>query len=283
MTTTATATPIATAPAFARRLAERLPHRSGAAWAAEPYSAWWTTRPAARLTQAGRRGALIVVEHSWSTEFAWQLDGREPYTPDLSVESISSVGVARETLRFVLPRLDDATAATSTERHDETSRRRLVHLDLIGSALRAHGAATDTPVGVQPNSSVLRWSAGGMRYAVTLVGANPTCDVSVTGPAKAVERTLTHFLAQSWRSPRLPLRDIRTRLGRRLAAHLRQFTTVDQLDDDGLTFGESSGPFGYIAPPADPAARVRDTTPVAAELYGVGIDHLVHLAPLLAR
>ncbi|MFI6686657.1 hypothetical protein [Streptomyces sp. NPDC050485] len=281
---TTVATPIATVPAFAHRVAERLPHRSGTPWAAEPYSAWWTTRPAARLTQAGRTGALIVAEHPWRTDVAWQLDDREPYAPDLTVESISPVLIARETLRLVLPRLDDAMAVTYTDRRDEASRRRLCHLDLIGSALRAQGAATYNHVGVHPNSNVLSWSTQGVRYAVTLIGANPACDMSVTGPAEAVERTLAHFLPEpTGRAPRFPLRGISTRLGRRLAAHLGQFTTVEQLDDDGLTFGGCNGPFGYIAPPADPAARVRDSTPVAAELYGVGIDHLVHLAPRLAR
>ncbi|MFF4696464.1 hypothetical protein [Streptomyces chattanoogensis] len=106
----------------------------------------------------------------------------------------------------------------------------------------------------------------------------------VTDPIAAVERVLPLFLPDpAAQTPRFPVRDVGTLLGQRLAAHLVQFTPVDQLDDGGLTLGTATGPFGYVAPPADPTARVRDTTPVAAELHGVGIDHLVHLAAALAR
>ncbi|WP_328333453.1 hypothetical protein [Streptomyces sp. NBC_00455] len=278
-------TPVKAAPAIAERVAERLPHRDGNTWTAAPYAAWWTTRSAARLTQAGRPGALILAAHPWRTEIAWQLDGREPYEPDLSLDRMAPEPVVRETLRLVLPRLDDATAAAYAQPFaTEAHRMRLLHLNLIGSAVRAQGAATLNTVGAQPNSHALTWAAQGVQFAVTLVGANPACDLSVTGPVAAVERLLPLFLPEAAaRTPRFPLRTVGTRLGRRVAAHLAQFTDVDQLDDSGLTFGAATGPFGYIAPAADPVARVRDSTPASAELHGVGVDHLVHLAPLLAH
>ncbi|MFE3139689.1 hypothetical protein [Streptomyces scopuliridis] len=276
-------TPVTAVPALAHRVAERLPHRDGNAWTTAPYAAWWTTRPAARLVQAGRPGALILVEQPWRTEIAWQLDGREPYEPDLALDRMAPEPVVRETLRLVLPRLDDA-AAPSNYPSAEAERTRLRHLDLIGSAVRAHGTTTHNHVGEQPNSNLVAWGSQDVRYAVTLVGTNPACDLSVTGPVAAVEQLLPLFLPEpAAETPRFPVRDVRTRLARRLAAHLAQFTDVDQLDDGGLTVGGSTGPFGYVAPPADPIARVRDTTPVAAELHGVGIDHLVHLAARLAR
>lgn len=280
---TATA-PVTAAPALAHRVAERLPHREGNAWTVAPYAAWWTTRPAARLTQAGRSGALILAAHPWRTEIGWQLDDREPYAPDLALDRMAPEPVVRESLRLVLPRLDDAAAVAYAHRPAEAEHARLRHLNLIGSAVRAHGAATLNHVGVQPNSHYVAWGSAGVQYAVSLVGANPACDLSVTGPVAAVERVLPLFLPEpADQTPRFPVRDVRTRLSRRLAAYLVQFTPVDQLDDGGLTFGGATGPFGYVAPPADPIARVRDTTPVAAELHGVGIDHLVHLAALLSR
>ncbi|MGG7574161.1 hypothetical protein [Streptomyces sirii] len=280
----ATVAPVTAAPALAHRVAERLPHRDGNAWTAVPYAAWWTTRPAARLTQAGRPGALVLAVHPWHTEVAWQLDDREPYEPDLRLDRMAPEPVVRETLRLVLPRLDDAAAVAYSHRPVEAENARLWHLNLIGSAVRAHGAATLYRVGAQPNSHSVAWGTAGVRYAVTLVGANPACDLSLTGPVAAVERVLPLFLPEpAAETPRFPMREMRTRLTRRLGAHLTQFTAVDQLDDGGLTFGSSTGPFGYVAPPADPIARVRDTTPVAAELHGVGIDHLVHLAATLSR
>ncbi|MFE2157046.1 hypothetical protein ACFW9M_04445 [Streptomyces lydicus] len=281
----ATATvPVTAAPALAHRVAERLPHHDGHAWTVAPYAAWWTARPAARLTQAGRLGALILAEHSWRSEIAWQLDDREPFEPDLTLDRMAPEPVTREILRLVLPRLDDASAVAHAYRPAVAERARLRHLNLIGSAVRAQGAATLNLVGIQPNSHVVAWGNQGVRYTVTLVGANPACDLSVTGSVAAVERVLPHFLPEpAPQTPRYPMHGVRTALGRRLAAHLVQFTTIDQLDDGGLTFGGSTGPFGYVAPPADPVARVRDTTPVAAELHGVGIDHLVHLAATLAR
>ncbi|MFG2141904.1 hypothetical protein [Streptomyces sp. NPDC048650] len=280
---TATA-PVTAAPALAHRVAEHLPHRDGNAWTVAPYAAWWTTRPAARLAQAGRPGALILAAHPWRTEIAWQLDDREPYGPDLALDRMAPEPVARETLRLVLPRLDDAAAVAYSHRPAEAEHARLRHLNLIGSAVRAHGAATLNHVGNQPNSHVVTWGSAGVRYAVTLVGANPACDMSVTGPVAAVERLLPLFLPEpAAETPRFPMRTVGTRLGRRIAAHLVQYTEVDQLDDGGLTFGGSTGPFGYVAPPTDPIARVRDTTPASAELHGVGVDHLVHLAPFLTR
>lgn len=278
-------TPETASPALAQRVAERLPHRDGHAWTVAPYAAWWTTRPAARLTQVGRPGALILTVHPWRTEIAWQLDGREPYEPDLALDRMAPDPVARETLRLVLPRLDDAAAVSYAQPFASEARRaRLLHLNLIGTAIRAQGAATANRVGDQPNSDVVRWTAGGVRYAATLVGANPACDLSVTGPVAVVEKVLEEFLPERpAHTPRYPMTGVRPGLGRRVAAHLVQFTDVDQLGDGGLSFGTATGPFGYIAPPTDPVARVRDTTPVTAELHGIGVDHLASLAPLLAR
>ncbi|MGI5337732.1 hypothetical protein ACQEVS_10185 [Streptomyces sp. CA-181903] len=279
---TATA-PATAAPAIAHRVAERLPHRDGNAWKVTPYAAWWTTRPAARLTQAGRPGALILAEHPECTEIAWQLDDREPYEPDLRPDQTAPGPVAREILRLVLPRLDDAAALSYADRPAEARRARLRHLNLIGSAVRAHGAATVNRTGRYPTIDLVQWSSRGVRYAVTLFGANPACDLSVTGPVAAVERVLPLFLPEPPAvAPRFPLDGVRTALIRRVAAHLVQFIPVDQLDEGELTFGAATGPFGYVCPPADPTARVRDTTPVTAELHGVGIDHLVHLAAVLA-
>ncbi|MGG2460179.1 hypothetical protein ACO0M4_10215 [Streptomyces sp. RGM 3693] len=277
-------TPVTAAPAIAHRVGERLPHRDGNAWTVAPYAAWWTTRPAARLTQAGRPGALILAEHPWRTEVAWQLDGREPYDPDLVLDRIDPTPVAREIMRLVLPRLDDAAATAFGQSPSEADQSRLRHLELVGRAVRARGATTCHMPGSQPNSRVVAWESAGVRYAVTLVGTNPACDLSVSGPVLAVEQVLPLFLPESpARTPRFPMRGMQTRVGRRLAAHLVQFTEVDALDDGGLSFGGSTGPFGYVAPPADPIARVRDTTPVVAELHGVGIDHVIHLAAALAR
>ncbi|WP_030780735.1 hypothetical protein [Streptomyces sp. NRRL S-920] len=278
---TATA-PTTVSPALAHSVAKRLPHRDGNAWKVAPYAAWWTTRPAARLTQAGRPGTLILAVHPWRTDIAWQLDDREPYEPDLTLDRMASEPVVREILRLVLPRLDDAAALAYSDRPTEAENARLRHLDLVGSAVRAQGPATLYRAGDQPNSNVVAWGNAGMRYAVTLVGANPACDLTVTGPVASVERVLPMFLPEApAATPRFPMRSITTRLGRRLATHLVQYTDVDQLDDGGLSFGAATGPFGYIAPPTDPVARVRDTTPVVAELHGVGIDHLVHLAARL--
>ncbi|MFI1012603.1 hypothetical protein [Streptomyces sp. NPDC020965] len=277
-------TPLTAPSVLARRVAELLPCRAGIAWTAAPYAAWWTTRPAFRLTQAGRPGALILAAHLWRTEIAWQLDDREPYEPDLTVERRAPEPVVRETLRLVLPRLDDAAAVAYAGRPAAAKGVRLRHLNVIGSEMRAHGAATLNRVGDQPNSHTLSWGHDGVRYVVTLTGANPGCDVTVAGPVAAVERVLPLFLPEpAARTPRLPLDDIGTSLGRRVAAHLAQFTDVDQLDDGALAFGDKTGPFGYVAAPCGLSARVRETTPVAAEVHGVGVDHLVHLAPLLTR
>ncbi|MGW1275557.1 hypothetical protein ACWD4V_01180 [Streptomyces tsukubensis] len=280
-----TATTSATAPpALALLVAERLPHRAGNPWTAAPYQAWWSLRPAARLSQAGRPGALILVPHTWHTEIAFQLNDREPYEPDLRLDRMAPDPVAREILRLVLPLLDDAAAVTYASRAGDAERARLRHLNLIGEAVRAHGAVTRNHLGDDPNSHGLSWETAGVQYTATLVGANPAVNLSVTGPVRAVETALPLFLDEPpARTPRRRVRGVTTRLGRRLAAALAPFTTVDRLDDGGLTVGGATGPFGYIAPPADPYARVRDTSPVSAELHGVGIDHLVRLAPFLTR
>ncbi|MEU8911740.1 hypothetical protein [Streptomyces nigrescens] len=150
--------------------------------------------------------------------------------------------------------------------------------------MRAHGAAPLSQVGAQPHSHVLTWGNGEARYGVTLFGANPACDLPVTGPVADVERVLPLFLpAPTARTPRFPMRAVSTRLGCRVAAHLVQYTEVDQLDDGAFSFGAATGPFGSIAPPSDPAARVCDTTPVVAELDGVRRRSPDLLAATLAR
>ncbi|MFZ3557143.1 hypothetical protein [Streptomyces sp. BH055] len=277
------ATAIAPAvPGIAARLAECLPVRDGHAWEAAPYRAWWTVRPAARLIQHGRPGALILAEHPWRTDVAWQLDEREPYTPDVVVKRMAAAPVAAEVLRLVLPQLDDATAASRYMGQVTSEQVRLRHLRLIGAAMEAQGVATAYRVGAVPYSRVLSWGTGRARYAVTLTGSNPTCDLSVSGPLADVERLLTYFLPSApSETPRYPMRSFRKGVARRVAAHLAQFTGVEALDDGGVSFGGASGPFGYVAPPADPVARVRESMTVSAELHCVGIDHLVHLAPQL--
>ncbi|WP_435060229.1 hypothetical protein [Streptomyces sp. bgisy060] len=268
--------------ALAQRIVEHLPHRDGHPWTATAYSAWWTTRPATRLTQTGRTGALIVAAHPWRTEIAWQLDDREPYGPDLATDRITAQPLAREILRLVLPRLDDATALRQAYRPDEAAPVRLAQLGRISSALRTYGAAAAEQPGPLARSDSLAWRSGSaVQYRVTLVGVNPAVDLSLTGPVRAVEAVLPLFLDEPAKLPRR-VRGVKTALERRLAAHLTQFTTVDRLDDGGLSIGTSSGPFGYVAPPADPGAPVNDSSPVVAELHGVGIDHLVQLAPALA-
>ncbi|WP_445517349.1 hypothetical protein [Streptomyces sp. NEAU-174] len=285
---TTVTTPATIPPALAHRVAAQLPHRDGNGWTTAPYAAWWTTRPAYRLAQTGRPGALIIAEHPWRTEIAWQLDDREPYGPDLSLDRMAPEPVAREILRLILPCLDDASALAYAHRPAEAERTRLRHLELIGSAMRAHGAAPRNLVGDQPNSHLVAWRSQGVRYVVTLVGAQPACDLSVTGPLTVMERVLPLFLPEPAAEPStlpstFPVPAVSTHLGRHVAAYLAQFTPVDQLDDGGLTFGAATGPFGYLAPSDAPGDRLRDTAPISAELHGVGVDHLVHLASILAR
>ncbi|WP_086822397.1 hypothetical protein [Streptomyces sp. NRRL B-24572] len=269
--------------ALAHRIAEHLPHRDGRAWTAAAYSAWWTTRPAARLTQTGRAGAVIVAVHAWRTEVAFQLDGREPYGPDVVTDRLAPQSIAREILRLVLPRLDDATALAQAPAPAGAAPVRLAHLGLIGAALRAHGAEPAERRGPLVHSNSLVWQSGsGVGYRATLVGANPAVDLALSGPIREVGAVLPLFLDEPAKLPRR-VRGVKTALGRRLAAHLTQFTTADRLDDGGLSIGTASGPFGYVAPPSDPGASVGDSSSVVAELHGVGIDHLIALAPLLAR
>ncbi|UQA96702.1 hypothetical protein [Streptomyces halobius] len=65
--------------------------------------------------------------------------------------------VVRETLRLVLPRLDDAAALVSAHGPAEAKCARLRHLNLIDSTVRVHGAATVNHVGIQPNSHLVAW------------------------------------------------------------------------------------------------------------------------------
>ncbi|MFG2986179.1 hypothetical protein ACGFYQ_33845 [Streptomyces sp. NPDC048258] len=286
MTLTDIAAPAATAndaQALAVRVAALLPARNDQPWTVEPYAAWWSTHPAARLVQAER--ALILVTGSGQTEVAWEAAGREAYEPDVRLASVAPELIAREVLRLVLPVLDDEAASRARPGGRQVIGR-LQALHEIGWAIRERGPATHNHVGLHANSSVLAWGTpSGVRFAVSMHGTNPVCDVSVTGPVRAVERVLPLFLPMPGaETPRYPLRRIRGRLLRRLASHLVQFTAVDQLQGEGgMAFGTGSGPYGYAAPALDPAARVRDSTPVSVDLHGVGIDLLLSRAGQLTR
>ncbi|OEJ21050.1 hypothetical protein [Streptomyces subrutilus] len=268
---------------LAEGLAAALPARGGNPWTVQPYRAWWTIEPAVRLVQ-GLRALVVVADGPWDTEVAWQLPGREPTGPDLRVGSHEAARIARGVLRLVLPVLDDE-AATRSRPGAPLVMGRLDALNEIGTAIRGRGLATHNHVGLHANSSVLAWGTpSGLRYAVTMHGSNPVCDLSVTGPVRAVERVLPGFLPlPSSRTPRHPMRHIKGRLARRLAAHLVHFTGVDQLDDEGLAIGTATGPYGYVSPALDPVARVRDSTPAAVELHAVGVDLLLSLAAELTR
>ncbi|WP_328491239.1 hypothetical protein [Streptomyces zaomyceticus] len=279
-------TPPVTAPALpaspvltlAQDVAARLPMRAGAAWTVEPYRAWWTARhPAARLVH-GRR-ALVLVARPWDTQIGWQLPDREPYQPDVTLPNLAPIPIAHEVLRQVLPVLDDQAAATVTD----ATRARHVLLAEIGAAIRAQGVATYERAGLLVNTGTVTWSAGGVRYSATLHGSNPVCDVQLTGPVHAVERAATRFLptAYAGQKPRFPIDGIRGRLPRRVAAYLAPYTAVSQTEQGGLAFGPEKGPYGYVAPAADPLARVQNTTPVSVDVHGVGVDLLLSLAPHL--
>lgn len=267
---------------LAEGLAAALPARGGNPWTVQPYRAW-SLEPAARLVQ-GARALVVVADGPWDTEVAWQLPGREPTGPDLRIGRQEAGPVARAVLRLVLPVLDDE-AATRARPGAPLVMGRLEALNEIGTVIRGHGLATHNHVGLYANSSVLAWGTpSGLRYAVTMHGTNPACDVSITGPVRAVERALPSFLPlPALRTPRHPMRHIQGRLARRLAAHLVQFTGVDQLDDGGLAIGTATGPYGYVAPALDPVARVRDDTPAGGELHAVGVDLLLSLADHLTR
>ncbi|MFJ4908534.1 hypothetical protein ACIQCR_16855 [Streptomyces sp. NPDC093249] len=268
--------------ALARRVAEHLPHRNGHGWTVTAHTAWWTTRPAARLTQTGRTGAVIVALHTWRTELAFQVGDEGPYAPDVVSDRLSPKSIAREILRLVLPRLDDA-ALEHHHRPTDSAPLRQGHLSRIADALRAQGAGPTSGPGALRNSDALSWDNGsGVRYRATLVGMNPAVDLAMSGPVATVEAILPLFLDEASLDTRRT-RGVTSALGRRLAAHLAPYTTVDRLDDGGLSIGTARGPFGYVAPPADPGAPVDDDSEVTVELHGVGVDHLTALAPLLTR
>ncbi|MGW0033026.1 hypothetical protein ACWDXD_24820 [Streptomyces sp. NPDC003314] len=282
-TATVSARPDCPALTLAGQVAELLPARAGTPWTAEPYRAWWTARhPAARLVQDGRALVLVANAHAWTTEVGWQLPGREPTRPDLTLKTVSPARIAREVLRLVLPVVDDETAAKTVDA--ARARHRLLYE--IGAAMRAQGAATHERAGLLVNTSTVTWGSGGVRYSATLHGSNPACHVQLEGPVRAVERAVALFLpgAPSHVTCRT-LRDVRGRLERRMAAFLGQYVDVEQPDPErrGIAFGSRPGVYGYAALATDPAARVRDTSPVSVELHGVGVDLLVSLAPHLAR
>ncbi|MFJ4880135.1 hypothetical protein ACIP93_33675 [Streptomyces sp. NPDC088745] len=266
--------------ALAEHVAALLPPRAGAPWAVEPYFPWWAARyPGARLVNGKR--ALVLVAHPSETEIGWQLPDREPYRPDLTVPTVAPAEIAREVLRLVLPVLDDEAAPA---RADDPARVRLELLYEIGNAMRAQGVATYERGGLLRNASTVTWSSSGLRYSATLHGHNPMCDVQIEGPVRAVERAAAHFLPARAAEPTTwPMRHVRGRLQRRMAAFLAQRVDVEQTEQGGIAFGTRPGPYGYAAPALDPAARVRDTSPASVEIHGVGVDFLVSLAPQLTR
>ncbi|MEU8540841.1 hypothetical protein AB0C52_12790 [Streptomyces sp. NPDC048717] len=269
--------------ALAHRIAECLPHRDGHAWTAAVYSAWWTTRPAARLTQSGRTGAVIVAVHPWRTEIAFQLDDREPYGPDLVTDRTAPQPVTREILRRVLPLLDDATAAAQGPRPADAAPVRLEHLRRVGAVLRAHGVEPAEGRGMLAHSSALDWrGASGARYWATLVGSNPAVDFMFRGPVRELEAVLPLFLDEPSGLPRR-VRGVKSAVERRLAAHLTRFATVEPFAVTGLSIDTVKGPHGFAVSICAPGAPVTDDSPALAELHGVGADFLISLVPLLTR
>ncbi|MFF8696325.1 hypothetical protein ACF08W_29340 [Streptomyces sp. NPDC015144] len=266
---------------LAEHVAALLPARAGVPWTVETYAPWWTARHAGvRLVQGTRALVLVANGHAWTTEVGWQLPDREPYRPDFTFCTTRPDLVAREILRLVLPVLDDEAART----RENVSRARLELLYEIGTAMRAQGAATYERGGLLVNTSTVTWSSSGLRYSATLHGSNPLCDVQIEGPVRAVERATARFLPGKPLEPKTwPMRDVRGRLARRMAAFLAQYVDVEQTDQGGIAFGTQPGVYGYAAPAADPAARVRDTSPASVDLHAIGVDFLVSLAPHLAR
>ncbi|WP_371605019.1 hypothetical protein OG345_42130 (plasmid) [Streptomyces sp. NBC_01220] len=284
MTSTVTAPPRPLLPAcpaqtLAAQVAALLPARAGQGWTVEPYKAWWTTKPAARLVQGDR--ALVLAAYPWHTDIAWQLPDREPDSADLRIERMAPAPIARDVLRLVLPVLDDEAARA--RQGGPRVMGRLELLNDIGSALRAQGAATYNRVGLLADTSTLAWGAGGLRYSVTMHGTNPVCDVQIQGPVRAVERVIGRFMPAPDRKRPMALPGVRGRLQRRLAGSLARYGTVEQTEQGGLAFAAGPGPYGYAAPASDPAARAHDAAPASVDLHGVGVDLLVALAPHLAH
>ncbi|MEE1764474.1 hypothetical protein [Streptomyces sp. SP18BB07] len=279
MTQTVTAAPVVSrSQRLAARVAALLPERAGHGWTVEPYQAWWSVKPAARLVQADR--ALILIAHPWRTDIGWQLPDREPYQPDRRLDHMAPEPIAREVLRLVLPVLDDEAAGRAQD--GPRVRGRLELLDEIGHAMRLQGVATYNRVGLLPNTSTLAWgSPSGARYSVTAYGTKPECHVSITGPVRAVERAVGHFLPEA--VPGRPVPRVRGRLARRMAAVLARRGDVEQTEQGGLAFGTQPGPYGYVAAALDPISRAHDTTPASVDVHGIGADLLISLAPQLCR
>ena len=272
--------PACPAQTLAGHVAELMPARFDSPWTVEPCTAYWTTKPAARLVQHDR--ALTLTTHMQRTQIGWQLlPGRPPREPNLDIQSADPTSIAREVLRLLLPTMDDEAAARHGAPHS-------AGLDLLAEcrhAMRRQGMATHDRAGLPVNSRTLSWGTpGGLRYSVTTNGTNHACDVALNGPLIAVLRSVPLFLPHPpARTPWYPLEGVRGRLARRMAGHLNQFTGVEQLNDGGLAIGQDKGPCGYIAPALDPAARVRDHTPVSVQLRGVGVDLLLSHAAQLAH
>ncbi|MFI6142388.1 hypothetical protein ACIBCC_29880 [Streptomyces griseus] len=267
---------------LAAQVAALLPARAGLPWAVEPGTAWWSTRPTARLTQGPR--TLVLVAHPWSTDVAWELPDREPYEPDVRLDRMAPQPIADAVLRQVLPVLDDEIAGMVRRPAPRTGPR-LALLGEVGHAVRLQGLATHDRAGYLVNSSTLTWGTpSGLRYSVTVHGENPACHVQIQGPVRVLEQAVARFFpAPPDEMPRRPLEGVRGRLQRRLAAYLTQYTDVEQLDDGGLAFGTGVGPYGYAAPAADPAARVRHESPAAVEIHAAGADLLLSLVSHLTR
>ncbi|MER6109302.1 hypothetical protein [Streptomyces hirsutus] len=282
-TTTVAPSPVHT---LAAQVAALLPARAGTPWTVEPYAPWWTARhPGVRLVQGKRALILVRNGHAWTTQLGWQLPDREPYGPDVTLNTTAPAAVAREILRLVLPVLDDEAAGRAAAGGPRVMGR-LELLNEIGHTLRLQGVATYNRAGLLADTSTLAWTApSGVRYSVTLHGTNPVGHVQIDGPVRAVEKAVTCFLpAVPSGRPQAPA-GVRGRLQRRMAAVLARHTTVEQTEQGGLAFatGPGPGPYGYAAPARDAQARAHDTTPASVDVHGVGVDFLISLAPQLCR
>ncbi|MEU6462213.1 hypothetical protein [Streptomyces sp. NPDC046976] len=277
---TAASSPMCPAVTLAEHVAALLPARAGIPWTVEPYAPWWTTiYPGARLVQGAR--ALVLVARPSSTHIGWQLHDREPYRPDLRLESVAPARIAREVLRLVLPVADDEAARA--HQGYAADHARLGLLCEIGTAMRTQGAATYERGGLLVNTSTVSWASSGLRYSAALHGSNPVADVQIEGPVRAVERTLTRFLPDAVPAPPVVPTGIQGRLERRMAQVLARHGHVEQFGRKGLSFGAGPGPYGRVAPSFDADARAHDTAPASVDVHGVGVDFLVSLAPHVAR
>ncbi|MFJ9379369.1 hypothetical protein [Streptomyces sp. NPDC101455] len=262
-------------PLVAERIAEALPPRNGQAWSAQAVDAWWSTAPAAQLTQGDR--ALIVVARPWHTEVAWTTSDREPDRPDLKVESLSVPVLTGAILRRLLPEVDAHLAAQRQSgatdgllawRESITAMTDLITaLALPGvRAPSLHSDTSSTSVEVTLPSGV--HARFGRR-------TDPLLSLHLTGSVRALELLLPVFLPAPTDASHSMLTDVRGRYARRFAAHLARFTTYGQRSDGAVDFTGGGYIRGTIAAPRDPKARVQDYSPAAVQFGGVGFDWML--------